>query len=255
MRKHRIHTEQNLQPGLEVVLEGAPAHYLGRVLRVTAGQRVVLFNGDGQDYAAEVLQTDRREVALRVAGQRPGLAEPAHGIVVVQALSRGERLDFTLQKCTELGAAGFRLLAAERTELKLRGDKLDRRLQHWRSVVVSACEQCGRARVPFVRAPLTLAKWLQQEAAARRLVLDPAAAAPLASVPLPAELELAVGPEGGFSDSELALMEAHGVQRVGLGPRTLRTETAGPAAVAILQCLQGDLGAGAPHSAPGAGQD
>jgi 16S rRNA (uracil1498-N3)-methyltransferase len=228
---------------LEAALEDGPAHYLGRVLRVSVGQDVVLFNGDGSDYAAEVLRINRRQVVLAVTAQLPGLAEPPHGIVVVQALSRGERLDFTLQKCTELGATGFQLLTAERAELKLRSDKLDRRLDHWRSVVVSACEQCGRARVPPVLAPLTVAEWLRQTTVARRLALDPNSSAPLARVNLPAELELAVGPEGGFSASELALMEAHGVQRVGLGPRTLRTETAGPAAVAILQCLQGDLGA------------
>jgi len=255
LRIHRVYTDQSLQPGPQVALEDAPAHYLGRVLRVSAGQNVILFNGDGQDYSAEVLRTDRREVVLRVTGQRPGLAEPAHGIVVVQALSRGERLDFTLQKCTELGAAGFQLLAAERAELKLRSDKLDRRMDHWRSVVVSACEQSGRARVPSVLAPLTVAEWLQQGAAAQRLVLDPAASVPLAGVSLPAEVELAVGPEGGFSEGELALMEAQGVQRVCLGPRILRTETAGPAAVAVLQCLQGDLGARAPLSVPGTGQD
>jgi 16S rRNA (uracil1498-N3)-methyltransferase len=243
LRIHRVHTLQDLQPGLEVALHDATAHYLGRVLRVSVGQPVILFNGDGHDYAAEVLRANQREVLLTVTGQVPGLSEPPHGILVVQALSRGERLYLTLQKCTELGATGFQLLTAERAEIKLRSDKLERRLDHWRSVVVSACEQCGRARVPPVLAPLTVAQWLQQNSAAHRLVLDPAAATPLARVQLPAELELAVGPEGGFSTSELAFMEAQGVQRVSLGPRTLRTETAGPAAVAILQCLQGDLGA------------
>mgnify|MGYP001824031546 CR=1 FL=1 len=242
MRKHRVHTQQDLQPGLEVVLEDAPAHYLGRVLRVSVGQDVALFNGDGHDYAATVVQANRRQVVLAVNAQSPGLAEPPHGIVVVQALSRGERLDFTLQKCTELGATGFQLLAAERVELKLHRDRLDRRLEHWRGVVVSACEQCGRARVPPVLAPITVADWLRQTTPARRLVLDPGGSTSLARVRLPAELEMAVGPEGGFSSSELSLMKEHGVQGVSLGPRTLRTETAGPAAVAILQCLQGDLG-------------
>jgi 16S rRNA (uracil1498-N3)-methyltransferase len=244
LRTHRVHIQQDLQPGLEIVLEGAAAHYLGRVLRVAAGQGVILFNGDGQEYMAEVRRADRRALVVAIEGKRPGLAEPPCKLIVAQALSRGERLDFTLQKCTELGASSFQLLIAERSELKLRDDKLSRRLEHWQSVVVSACEQCGRSRVPPVLAPLSVAQWLERATSACRMVLDPVAPAPLASLRAPDDMELAVGPEGGFSDGELKLMEQQGVRRFNLGPRILRTETAGPAAVAVLQCLHGDLGPG-----------
>jgi 16S rRNA (uracil1498-N3)-methyltransferase len=236
-----------------VALEENAAHYLGRVLRVTAGQAVVLFNGDGHDYAAEILRVGRRELALAVNSRLPGLAESALELVVVQALSRGERMDQTLQKCTELGAAAFRLLVSARSELRLSGEKLQRRLEHWQSVVISACEQCGRARVPQVWAPLTLPDWLDQAAggSCSRVVLDPTASTPLALARLGPKVELAVGPEGGFDEREVELMRARGVQAVSLGPRVLRTETAAPAAVAILQCLQGDLGSGGPQSAAG----
>lgn len=246
MRIHRVHTQQVLEPGLEVVLEEAATHYLGRVLRVAAGQAVLLFNGDGFEYPAEVLRTGRRDIRLAVTGRQPGLPESALVITVVQALSRGERMDQTLQKCTELGAAAFQPLVSERSELRLAGEKLARRIEHWQGVVISACEQSGRARVPEVRPPLAVSEWLARPAGGSRLVLDPQAPTPLAGARLGARLELAVGPEGGFSPGELASMREGGAQSVALGPRVLRTETAAPAAVAILQSLAGDLGRPAP---------
>lgn len=241
MRIHRVYTGQALEPGGDVVLEDAPAHYLSRVLRVTPGQSVVLINGDGHEYPAEVQRAGRREIVLAVRSRLPGLAESALEITVAQALSRGERMDQTLQKCTELGVAAFQPLFSERSGVRLAGEKLQRRLEHWQGVVISACEQCGRARVPAVRPPLPIADWLSQATRGSRLVLDPEAAVPLPGARLSNKLELAVGPEGGFSAEELGRMRACGVQAASLGPRILRTETAAPAAVAILQCLRGDL--------------
>ena len=242
MRIHRVHVQRDLEPGLEIVLEDGPAHYLGRVLRVTEGQSVVLFNGDGHDYAADVRRIGRRELSLEVRSRLPGLAEPALHITVVQALSRGERMDQTLQKCTELGVAAFQPLVSERAELRLAGEKRVRRVEHWQGVVIAACEQCGRSRVPEVYPPLALCDWLRGTPNGSRLVLDPAAETSLAQARFDDRLELAVGPEGGFSEGELAEMREHGVQAASLGPRILRTETAAPAAAAILQCLRGDLG-------------
>jgi len=241
LRIHRVHTHQALEPGIEVVLREGAAHYLGRVLRVIPGQAIVLFNGDGSDYASEVVRAGRRDLVLAVNSRLPGLAEPALGITVVQGMSRGERMDQTLQKCTELGAAAFQPLFSERSEVRLQGEKLERRLEHWQGVVISACEQCGRSRVPPVRPPLTLSGWLEQASPGVRLVLDPEASQPLAGLEPPRSIELAVGPEGGFSEAEVERMRAGGVVGVRLGPRILRTETAAPAAVAVLQCLAGDL--------------
>jgi 16S rRNA (uracil1498-N3)-methyltransferase len=242
LRIRRLHIHQALEPGLEVALEETAAHYLARVLRVGAGQAVVLFNGDGFDYAGEVLHVGRRETTVAVSARLPGLAESALKISVVQAVSRGERMDHTLQKCTELGAAEFQPLFSERSEVRLEGAKLQRRLDHWRGVVISACEQSGRARIPPVHAPLSVQGWLDRAARGSRLVLDPEAESPLAAADPLESVELAVGPEGGFSEPELVLMGRQQVQAVSLGPRTLRTETAAPAAVAVLQCLKGDLG-------------
>ena len=243
MRVHRLHTDLGLEPDTEVVLEGAPAHYLGRVLRVVPGQTVTLFNGDGHDYVAEVLGPGKNSMALAVRCRLPAVREPELQITVAQAVSRGERMDQTLQKCTELGAAAFQPVFSERVEVRLSGSKLKRRLDHWQGVVVAACEQSGRAVVPQVRPALDLADWLPAGAAGQRLVMHPSAGLPLARIEPVAQIELLVGPEGGFSDLELERLGDSGVQAVRLGPRTLRTETAAAAALAVLQAMFGDLGA------------
>jgi 16S rRNA (uracil1498-N3)-methyltransferase len=241
LRIHRIYTSQPLEPGCEVDLEKGAAHYLGRVLRATPGQAVVLFNGDSHDYAAEVAGVTKKGVSLAVRSRLPAVRESWLKLIVVQAVSRGERMDQTLQKCTELGAVAFQPLLTERVEVRLVGDKLARRLEHWQGVVISACEQSGRAVIPEVRKALPLPEWLGQEPAGRRFLLDPCADLPISSADIPAHLELAIGPEGGFSNSELKSMHSAGVVSLCLGPRVLRTETAAPAAVAVLQSMAGDF--------------
>ena len=241
MRIHRVHTDQVLAPGQEVSVADRPAHYLKRVLRVTAAQKVVLFNGDGHDYLAEVVRPGKKEFILSVIDRVPVAMESGLKITVVQAISRGERMDQTLQKCTELGVVAFQPMFSKRVEVRLSTEKMARRLDHWQAVVVSACEQCGRAVVPEVLSPMDFAEWTINNDTGRRLVLAPNAKKPLARMELDARVELAVGPEGGFSDTEQALMASHGVEAVSLGPRVLRTETAAPAAVAVLQALAGDF--------------
>jgi 16S rRNA (uracil1498-N3)-methyltransferase len=208
---------------------------------VAAGQTIVLFNGDGHDYTAEVVSQGNKEISLAVISRLPAVRESGLKITVVQTLSRGERMDQTLQKCTELGVAAFQPLFSERVEVRLRAEKLTRRLEHWQDVVVSACEQSGRAVIPGVLAALDFADWLDNSDAGRRLILVPGAETPLSSVELHGQVQIVVGPEGGFSAIELELARAHGVEAVSLGPRILRTETAAPAAVAVLQALAGDL--------------
>ena len=241
MRIHRVHTHHALEPGSEITITGKVAHYLGRVLRLGPGELIVLFNGDGHDYVAELVRFGKGEVALAISSRLPAARESAIRITVAQAISRGERMDQTLQKCTELGATGFQLLLSERVEVKLKADKLAKRVEHWQAVVVSACEQSGRAVIPEVFYPASFHEWLAAGKGGCRLVLAPGAEKPLARVELSGPVELAVGPEGGFSESELEQMESQGVQAVSLGPRVLRTETAAPAAVAVIQALAGDF--------------
>ncbi len=238
---HRIHTGQTLEPEIEILLQGPSAHYISRVLRVGRGESVVLFNGDGFDYAAEVLQPGKKEILIQVRRRLPGRPESPLQITVVQAVSRGERMDLSLQKCTELGVAAFQPLISERVEVHIKPEKLGKRMAHWKNVVISACEQSGRAVIPPVYEPLALADWLERDSTIPRLVLEPGSDTPLVKAQLKSETELVVGPEGGFNHIELDLMRLNGIQSVCLGPRILRTETAGPAAVAILQSIAGDL--------------
>ena len=183
----------------------------------------------------------KKDVRLRVLSRLPARPESPLRVTLVQALSRGERMDQTLQKSTELGVVAFQPLITERIEVRIRPEKLKQRMEHWHKVIVSACEQCGRAIIPELNEPLGLDEWLGRTEKAQRLVLEPGSETALAKTRLGDTVELLIGPEGGFSERELAMMNQNEVQAVSLGPRILRTETAGPAAIAILQATVGDL--------------
>ncbi len=241
MRMHRIYTDKALQPGQTVTLVDEAAHYLSRVLRVTVGQAVIVFNGDGSDYAAEISRVERAAIRLELSGHLTACAESPLHITLVQAISRGERMDLTLQKATELGVSAVQPVFTVRTEVRLPVGKLERRMEHWRKVIISACEQSGRSCLPVLHQPVDLMGWAQQDSRARRIMLTPGASGSLARTSPGLAVELLVGPEGGFDDRELELLGRHGVLAVSLGPRILRTETAGPAAIAIMQALAGDL--------------
>ena len=239
-RKHRIFTDRTLRTGQSITLEDEAAHYLTRVLRVAAGQAVIVFNGDGFDYAAEVSQVSRAAVHLQVGSRFPACAESPLHITLVQAISRGERMDVSLQKATELGASVLQPVFTARTEVRIPEERMDRRMLHWRRVVISACEQCGRSRLPDLNSPVDVLTWAQQVSQAQRIMLAPGAD-PLTRVFAGRAVELLVGPEGGLDDRELEFMGRQGIAAASLGPRILRTETAGPAAIAIVQALAGDM--------------
>ena len=242
MRIHRIHTQAALEPESEIRLQGGEVHYLSRVLRLRPGQAIVLFNGDGFDYAAEIIQLGKHDVLIHVLSRLPARAESPFQITLAQAVSRGDHMDQSLQKSTELGVAAFQPLLTERVELRIKPDNLEKRMAHWRKVIISACEQSGRATVPPLARPEHLGEWLSKGTGEPRLLLEPDSESTLAQASLANGIELLVGPEGGFSESELALIRRLEVPAARLGPRILRTETAGPAAIAILQALAGDFG-------------
>jgi len=242
MRQSRIYTPQTLLSGDSIELEGPASHYLSRVLRVSEGDTVTVFNGDGRDYAGEVYGVQRQRVQVRLGnGQRVENESPLK-ITLVQAISRGERMDYSLQKATELGVDCIQPVISRRVEVRLDEKRRAKRISHWQGVVIAACEQSGRAVVPEVKAPLLLDDWAQRSDGSPRLVLDPGAVPGLSSFTIKVHaVSLLVGPEGGFSEEELQNLYANGVTAVSLGPRVLRTESAGPAAIAILQAVAGDL--------------
>jgi len=241
MRQTRLYTSQVLSSKGNVELTGTASHYLTRVLRKSRGDSITLFNGDGWNYSGEIYEVLRQRVSIKLVGRRNPNNEAGLQITLVQAISRGERMDYSLQKATELGVYCIQPLLCSRVEVRLDERRKTKRMAHWQGVVISASEQCGRATVPDVKEPLSLQEWLSSTVHGSRLVLDPAAKTSLSSV---AEIDNAVsilvGPEGGFSDEEMEQAMGDGVTAVSLGPRVLRTETAGPAAIAALQIIAGD---------------
>jgi 16S rRNA (uracil1498-N3)-methyltransferase len=241
MRINRVYSSEVLAPGEAIVLDAASSHYLARVLRMGVGQPLVVFNGDGHDYAATIEGANKSGMELVISARLPARAESPLHSTLVQALARGERMDYALQKATELGVTVIQPVETRRTEVRLKADKLAARLAHWQKVVVSACEQCGRARIPEIRVPMGLEAWASSPEDGLRLVLAPGEDRSLTTVDAGPVVQILVGPEGGFEDQELESLQRSGVRAVSLGPRVLRTETAGPAALAVLQAIAGDF--------------
>ena len=244
MRLTRIHVAAPLAAGSEVVLPESAAVHLARVLRLAVGDECVLFNGDGNDYAARITTMGKRELRVVVAARREVGNESPLAITLLQGVARGEKMDLILQKATELGVTAIAPLWSQRSEVKLDEARTEKRLAHWRGVVASACEQCGRARVPDVAMPVSLAAALGTlPAGGLRLILDPEGELALGTLTVDGgtNIVLAVGPEGGWSPADRDQLRAAGFQGLKLGPRILRTETAGLAAIASLQSRLGDL--------------
>jgi 16S rRNA (uracil1498-N3)-methyltransferase len=239
MRLSRFFIDAPLSLG-EHELPEAQAHYIGRVLRMAEGDALQLFDGSGQEYRGQLLEVGKKRVRVQLDEQFAGQVESSLSIHLGQGLSRGERMDWAIQKATELGVTEITPIVSERCEVRLKDERADKRLAHWRQIAVSACEQCGRSRVPVIHAPLVLSDWLKQSNAELKLVLHPVAK-PLVSHAKPASLAFLIGPEGGLTDSEVDQAKAAGFHAARLGPRVLRTETAPVVALAVAQQLWGDF--------------
>ena len=201
-----------------------------------------LFNGDNHAYSARILSIEKQDIAVLIESRVALSCESTLSILLVQGISSGERMDYTLQKAVELGVAAIQPIQAERSVVKLAGERREKRMQHWQNVVTAACEQCGRNKVPEVKPVSGLMDWLgEQGSEGQRILLAPDAEMRLRELAQPAgAVTLAVGPEGGFSDKEQTALLQYGFTPVRLGPRVLRTETAALAALASMQALWGD---------------
>ena len=280
MRIPRRYLPVALAPDSVVALNADAAHHVARVLRMEVGAAVCLFNGEGGEYQAVLHSINKSHVYAQILSYSPRDAESPLHVTLAQGIPRGERMDYTLQKAVELGVARIAPLFSERCEVRLQGERLDKRIGHWQGIVISACEQCGRTRIPPLATPMTLQHWLSTSSFSGNglhLVLDPrvphrdvqmlregrfrhpASGDTCASMhgagcreqpphslahctkPADNNITLLIGPEGGLSDTEITAAEDVGFTRIRVGPRILRAETAGIAVLAALQSMWGDL--------------
>ena len=241
MRIPRIFTGQALQADSSVDLEPGPSHHIARVLRMQVGDALVLFNGGGGEYPATIDHLGKTQVVVTTGCHDPREVESPLAVHLGIAVSRGDRMDWVIQKATELGVSAITPLFTERTEVKLRGERADKKVSHWQQVAISACEQCGRNRVPRIEALTWLQPWLGLCNGEVKLVLHHRATNGPELPTAPSTASLLAGPEGGLSEGEIGQAETAGFCSLKLGPRVLRTETAPLAALTHLQSRWGDL--------------
>ena len=242
MNLPRFYCRAALSPGAHIELPEPVARHAVRVLRLPPGAPMVLFDGRGGEYLAHIQRIERERVVAELASWQDVERESPLAVTLVQALQAGEKMDFTIQKAVELGVRDIVPVESRRSVLRLSGDRAAKRVAHWQGVAASACEQCGRNQVPLVAPLEKLENWLARPAeASLRLMLAPDAEEALVDLPPAPAVQLLIGAEGGLDPQEVLVAKQAGFRPVRMGPRVLRTETAGLAALAILQALWGDF--------------
>ena len=243
MRLTRVFSAASLEGAREITLSAAAAAHVGRVLRLAVGDELTVFDGHGGEYPATIIEARGTVLRVRLGTQRELERESSLRITLAQAVARGERMDWVVQKATELGVAAIVPLVTERSIVKLDARQAEKRREHWRGIVVAACEQSGRNRVPDVLVPQAFGQWVENAPRdGARILLDPGASSGLRSLGSAPSVSLLIGPEGGLSPAERELAVRAGFKPLRMGPRVLRTETAAIAALSALQALHGDAG-------------
>lgn len=246
MRIPHIYQAGTIEVGTELQLGDDAAGHIGRVLRMQSGQQVSLFNGEGGEYLCTISHANKKNVYVNVDEFHDVTSESPLKIHLGQGISRGEKMEFTIQKSVELGITEITPLFSERCGVKLQGERLEKKHQQWQKIAIAAAEQSGRNFVPVVHPPIKLEQWLTQQSDETKLTLHPRAAHSIKTIDtLPnfnaTAMRFVVGPEGGFTDSEIAATKAAGFIDIKLGPRVLRTETAALTVLSALQLAYGDL--------------
>ncbi|AWL12861.1 16S rRNA (uracil(1498)-N(3))-methyltransferase [Saliniradius amylolyticus] len=243
MRIPRVFHPEPLAVEQTVVLSPDAVNHLVNVLRLKADHPIVLFNGDGSEYPATLTEVAKRKATARIDSRIGMDVESPLSIHLGQGISKGDRMDFVLQKSVELGVTEITPLITERCTVKLNAERWQKKQDQWQKIIIGACEQCGRNTLPKLHPVVDLSDWLGQSTNQTRLLLNPEASRPFNALkPDKAGVRLLIGPEGGLNDQEIYRAQEYGFNSVLLGPRVLRTETAALTSLAILQNLYGDLG-------------
>lgn len=242
MRIPRIYLSQPLDTGNEVELDSNALRHVVQVLRLKTGHPLILFNGNGGEFEAQLVKVEKRQALVRIGRFHDISRESGLITHLGLGISKGERMDFALQKAVELGVSEITPLFTEHCVVQLTDSRALKKQAHWQAVIISACEQSGRNTIPVLNATCIYNDWLSANQGATRLILDPEASTTLSTITLEKpEVVLTVGPEGGFSQTEIVQAGESGFTGVTLGPRVLRTESAAVAALTAVQCLWGDL--------------
>ena len=242
MRISRLYIEQALMPEDTVSLPRDKAHYITNVLRMKAGDSIILFNDSGNTFDATILELTRKSARIKITSSSEDNRESPLKVILALAISRGQHMDYALQKAVELGVHKIVPLQTEFSNVKLQDDRIQNKLSHWQNIIISATEQCGRNRLAKLSKPVAFNEWLTAETPATCVIMQPGSTLSMKDVePINNELALLIGPEGGFSENELDLAAHKGCISVNFGPRILRAETAVVSGVSVAQQLWGDL--------------
>jgi 16S rRNA (uracil1498-N3)-methyltransferase len=243
MRIPRIYHPEPLSPNLEIALSDDAANHVGRVLRMGPDNQLQLFDGSNQVFDARITHADKKSVRVQVLSAAEDNRESPLHLHLGQVMSRGEKMEFTIQKSIELGVNVITPLFSERCGVKLDAERLNKKIQQWQKIAIAACEQCGRNRIPEIRPAMDLEDWCAEPDEGLKLNLHPRASQSINTLPLPVQrVRLLIGPEGGLSADEIAMTAQHQFTDILLGPRVLRTETTALTAITALQVRFGDLG-------------
>lgn len=243
MRIPRIYHPEPLSPNIEIALSDDAANHVGRVLRMVPDQQLQLFDGSNHVFEARITHADKKSVRVQLLSAAEDDRESPLHLHLGQVMSRGEKMEFTIQKSIELGVNVITPLFSERCGVKLDAERLNKKIQQWQKIAIAACEQCGRNRVPEIRPAMDLDAWCAEPDEGLKLNLHPRASQSINTLPLPVQrVRLLIGPEGGLSADEIAMTAQHQFTDILLGPRVLRTETTALTAITALQVRFGDLG-------------
>ena len=243
MRNTRVFTNQALSPGLEVTLDDMASKHLGTVLRLTPGDPVTLFNGQGGEFAAAIMGSDKKKVTVLIGDYLEINRESPLLIHLGIGISRGDRMDWVIQKATEVGVTEITPLITQRTEVKLVENRIQNKLFHWQKICISACEQSYRTKIPQIHLPIKMNQWIADDKSEKKLVLHHRGENTLSAIKEEkiSSISLLVGPEGGLTEEEIQASTHKNFEQLTLGPRVLRTETAPVAAISIIQSIWGDF--------------
>jgi len=241
MRLHRIYFPFNAELGDNIFIEDDRAHYIRNVLRLKIGRNLRIFNHLQQEFLAEIISVNKKTVEIHLSENINTIKPSKLNITLIQGLSKGERMDYTVQKATELGITTIIPIISEYCEVKLTGKRLEKKLSHWQNIAISACEQSFRADIPTINTPISITEYSQSQH--QGLLLEPGESQTIGQVAKDnwQQFDIVVGPEGGWSEKDLTLLKSTGLTGIQFGQRILRTETVAPAILAAIHSLWGDF--------------